>query len=198
MSAGALCCFCGCCCCCCNLLPTFNPVLAAHCLAAAGGCLRVHSTPASVLAAAPSCVINSHSIAARCFSVYCRWMSAGAFYTFSRNHNSLYSSPQEPYLWPSVAAAARKALGMKYRLLPHLYSLFYRAHVQGGSVAQPLFFAFPGELAARWVGGCKLILVKGCCRTCTAGCTRHTSRVGAWHSRCICGSLLTACSYAPC
>ncbi|KAF6264757.1 glycosyl hydrolases family 31-domain-containing protein, partial [Scenedesmus sp. NREL 46B-D3] len=78
-----------------------------------------------------------------------RWMSAGAFYTFSRNHNSLYSSPQEPYLWPSVAAAARKALAMKYRLLPHLYSWFYRAHVRGGAVAQPLFFAFPADLAAR-------------------------------------------------
>jgi alpha-glucosidase (family GH31 glycosyl hydrolase) len=81
----------------------------------------------------------------------CRWMSAGAFYTFSRNHNSLYSSPQEPYLWPSVAAAARKALGMKYRLLPHLYSWSYRAHVLGGSVARPLLFAFPGDFASRWV-----------------------------------------------
>ncbi|WIA37090.1 hypothetical protein OEZ86_014060 [Tetradesmus obliquus] len=78
-----------------------------------------------------------------------RWMSAGAFYTFSRNHNSLYSSPQEPYTWPAVAAAAKKALGMRYRLLPHLYSWHFRAHVQGGAVAQPLLFAFPDDFVAR-------------------------------------------------
>jgi alpha-glucosidase (family GH31 glycosyl hydrolase) len=51
--------------------------------------------------------------------------------------------------WESVAKAARKALGMRYRLLPYLYSAFYSAHTQGGSVAKPLFFPFPDDATAR-------------------------------------------------
>lgn len=61
-----------------------------------------------------------------CVCLLCRWIAAGAFYTFSRNHNTLGAAPQELYRWPTVAAAARNALALRYRLLPYLYSCFYR------------------------------------------------------------------------
>lgn len=73
-----------------------------------------------------------------------RWTALGAFYPFSRNHHEPYAN-QEPYLWPSVEAVAKKVLGMRYSLLPTLYSEFYRVHTQGGTVARSLMFNFPTD-----------------------------------------------------
>ncbi|RWS15303.1 lysosomal alpha-glucosidase-like protein, partial [Dinothrombium tinctorium] len=94
-----------------------------------------------------------------------RWMSLGAFYPFSRNHNSWDTIAQDPVaLGPIVVAAARNALGLRYMLLPHLYTLFYRAHNFGETVARALFFNFPHdkasyEIESEFMLGSALIIV---------------------------------------
>ncbi|XP_035157869.1 lysosomal alpha-glucosidase isoform X4 [Callithrix jacchus] len=75
-----------------------------------------------------------------------RWTQLGAFYPFMRNHNGLLNLPQEPYRFSEPAQQAmRKALALRYALLPHLYTLFHLAHIGGETVARPLFLEFPKD-----------------------------------------------------
>ncbi|KAF9157282.1 hypothetical protein DFQ26_008903 [Actinomortierella ambigua] len=75
-----------------------------------------------------------------------RWHQLGALYPFARNHNAINMIDQEPYHWPnSVLPAARKAIQIRYSLMPYLYTLHTDAHQQGDPVWRPLFFEFPND-----------------------------------------------------
>ncbi|XP_054834159.1 lysosomal alpha-glucosidase [Eublepharis macularius] len=75
-----------------------------------------------------------------------RWTQLGAFYPFMRNHNDHKNRPQEPYAFSEAAQRAmRRALLLRYSLLPYLYTLFHKAHSAGDTVARPLYLEFPED-----------------------------------------------------
>uniref|UniRef100_M4B1X3 alpha-glucosidase n=1 Tax=Hyaloperonospora arabidopsidis (strain Emoy2) TaxID=559515 RepID=M4B1X3_HYAAE len=76
-----------------------------------------------------------------------RWTALGSFYPFARNHNNIDAPSQETYIWPEVTKVGRKFIGMRYQLLPYIYTLGYHAHVNGLPIARPLFMEFPTDVA---------------------------------------------------
>ncbi|GAM28047.1 hypothetical protein SAMD00019534_112230 [Acytostelium subglobosum LB1] len=89
------------------------------------------------------CGFNGNTTAELC----ARWTQLGCFYPFSRNHNSINSQPQEPYVFgQQVIDIVTAAINLKYTLLPHYYTLFYSAHANGDMmVVRPLFFEYPTD-----------------------------------------------------
>ncbi|XP_068752603.1 maltase-glucoamylase-like [Montipora capricornis] len=75
-----------------------------------------------------------------------RWTQLGAFYPFSRNHNGFGNKAQDPTAFGAeFAKDARKVLETRYRLLPYLYTLFYKANMDGSTVIRPLMHEFPKD-----------------------------------------------------
>lgn len=77
-----------------------------------------------------------------------RWMQLGAFYPFSRNHNSIGMIDQDPTAFSKASQdSSRDALLLRYSLIPFLYTWFQMAHANGSMMARPLCFDFPREPA---------------------------------------------------
>uniref|UniRef100_A0A0M3HPG6 P-type domain-containing protein n=1 Tax=Ascaris lumbricoides TaxID=6252 RepID=A0A0M3HPG6_ASCLU len=76
-----------------------------------------------------------------------RWHQLGAFYPLSRNYNGPYNTDHHPSYWSEVESAAKQSLLFKYYYMPYLYTLFYLASRDGGTVVRPLFFEFPTDTA---------------------------------------------------
>uniref|UniRef100_A0A672PCA1 alpha-glucosidase n=2 Tax=Sinocyclocheilus grahami TaxID=75366 RepID=A0A672PCA1_SINGR len=74
-----------------------------------------------------------------------RWMQVGAFYPFSRNHNAQGYKDQDPAAYGAdslLVKTSKHYLNIRYTLLPYLYTLFYKAHVNGETVLRPMMHEF--------------------------------------------------------
>ncbi|KFO22135.1 hypothetical protein H920_16515 [Fukomys damarensis] len=77
------------------------------------------------------------------YEMCARWMQLGAFYPFSRNHNTIGTRRQDPVAWNSTFEMfSRKVLQTRYTLLPYLYTLMYKAHTEGSTVIRSLLHEF--------------------------------------------------------
>ncbi|MBU8908378.1 DUF4968 domain-containing protein [Desertibacillus haloalkaliphilus] len=75
-----------------------------------------------------------------------RWMQAGAFTPFFRNHSVLGSVRQEPWSFgEEVEKHIKKAIELRYQLMPYLYTLFYETSVTGIPVMRPIILEYPSD-----------------------------------------------------
>lgn len=96
--------------------------------------------------------------------LYARWMELGAFYPFMRCHAALGTRPQEPWRFgPEVEEISRRAIELRYRLLPYLYTLAHLAHRTGAPLVRPLLYEFPEQtelygVEDQWMVGSQLMV----------------------------------------
>ena len=80
--------------------------------------------------------------------LFTRWLQAGVFYPFMRTHTMIGSPDQEPWSYGThLEDVNRRAIEMRYQLLPHLYNLFEEASRTGAPIFRPLLFEYPDDPA---------------------------------------------------
>lgn len=73
-----------------------------------------------------------------------RWYQLGALQPFFRGHAHIDTKRREPWLFGEPwTTAIRKAIRLRYRLLPHIYTVMFMAHRHGTPVNRPIFMEFP-------------------------------------------------------
>jgi alpha-glucosidase len=88
-----------------------------------------------------------------------RWFQAGVFFPIMRSHSNIGTTARFPFLWGEDGEAAmRKALNLRYQLLPYIYSLGHEAYTTGAPVMRPLVMEFPADttvanLSDEWLLG---------------------------------------------
>ncbi|MCE0483296.1 MAG: DUF5110 domain-containing protein [Methylacidiphilales bacterium] len=88
-----------------------------------------------------------------------RWMEAGVFFPIMRAHSERKMKPHFPWLFGHDAEVAiKKAIELRYRLIPYYYSLAYEAHETGTPLMRPLVMEFPDDpkvanLSDQWLMG---------------------------------------------
>eukprot|EP00850_Spirogloea_muscicola_P019887 SM000201S05943 [mRNA] locus=s201:234922:241590:- [translate_table: standard] len=77
---------------------------------------------------------------------------------FARGHSEQGTAHHEPWCFGEECEnVSRAALLRRYRLLPHFYTLFYKAHTTGVPVMTPVFFADPQDPKLREIEDCFLL-----------------------------------------
>jgi len=88
-----------------------------------------------------------------------RWMEAGVFFPVFHAHSECGRTPHFPWLFgPEAENAIRKAINLRYRLIPYYYSLAHEAHQTGVPLIRPLVMEYPddpkvADLTSQWLMG---------------------------------------------
>jgi alpha-glucosidase len=81
--------------------------------------------------------------------LFTRWLQAGVFYPFMRTHTTLGTPDQEPWSYGTYHEALnRRAIELRYELLPHIYNVMKEASETGVPAFRPLLLEYPNDGAA--------------------------------------------------
>lgn len=79
-----------------------------------------------------------------------RWLAVSVFTPLMRNHTAIFTKNQECYRFRNPEDF-RTVIGLRYRLLPYLYSEFMKAALRRDMYIKPLSFDYPGDEKARGI-----------------------------------------------
>ena len=94
--------------------------------------------------------------------LYARWVEESVFVPVMRAHGT-FGSPRWPWAFGAdVLAATKKAIELRYRLIPTLYTLASQTASTGAPLMRPLFLEFPQDaktfhLEDEWLVGDRLL-----------------------------------------
>lgn len=94
---------------------------------------------------------------------FARWMEFAAVVPIMRVHNT-FGEHRQPWIFGPVAeAAAKRAIELRYALLPSIYSWEHEATRTGVGIVRPLFWEFPDDAASanvtsEWMLGTELLV----------------------------------------
>jgi alpha-glucosidase len=75
-----------------------------------------------------------------------RWLQVGVFYPFMRMHTEIGTPDKEPWSFGwRFAAINKRAIELRYELLPYIYNVMHSASETGVPALRPLFLEFPDD-----------------------------------------------------
>lgn len=78
--------------------------------------------------------------------LYTRWLQAGVFYPFMRTHTTFGTPDQEPWSYGvDHEAVNRRAIELRYQLLPTIYSVMRESAESGLPAMRPLLLDYPDD-----------------------------------------------------
>jgi alpha-glucosidase len=78
--------------------------------------------------------------------LFTRWLQAGVFYPFMRTHTMFNSPDQEPWSYGAqYESLNRRAIELRYQLLPYIYSVMREAAESGIPAMRPLMLEYPDD-----------------------------------------------------
>ncbi|MEM8887384.1 MAG: TIM-barrel domain-containing protein [Bacteroidota bacterium] len=80
--------------------------------------------------------------------LYRRWMQLGAFSPIMRVYGEEGVEPEPIFYDPYTQRAVKKAIQLRYRLLPYNYQLAYENNQKGTPLARPLMYEIPEDPAS--------------------------------------------------
>lgn len=78
--------------------------------------------------------------------LYARWIQIGAFSPFFRGHSAVNTRDSEPWSYgEQCEEIARNFIGLRYQLMPYIFSCMYEAHISGLPLQRSLAFDYSDD-----------------------------------------------------
>ena len=83
--------------------------------------------------------------------LFARWLQLGVFTPLMRAHSVIDSPDKEPWVFgPKYEEVNRETIELRYKFLPYVYTVMYKASRTGIPAMRPLYFEYPNDPSFIW------------------------------------------------